>query len=93
MNALKRITVTLIVLLAVVYIGDYVTVRYQIPPGRQTFGSVQVEQFTAFKQKSGKIEYTDVGPATKVCVNSLFPQMGYSPCWYASRQTREMTNI
>lgn len=79
--------------MAALYVGDYVSIKYKIPPGRQAFGSVQVEEFTAFRQKSGKTEFTDDGPDTEVCVNSLFPQLGYPPCWYASRKKQKMNKI
>jgi hypothetical protein len=26
------------------------------------------------------------------CVHSLFPHMGYQPCWYLSRHSEQRTN-
>ena len=75
--------------LAGLYAGDYLSARYRIPGNRQTLGSVQVQTLYAAPQKNGRIEswVGDSGPET--CVRSLFPQLGYPPCWYLSRHPRK----
>ena len=71
--------------LAGLYAGDYLSARYRIPGNRQTLGSVQVKTLYAVRLKSGRIEYSQGDPETQTCVRSLFPHLGYTPCWYLSR--------
>jgi len=72
-------------LLAAIYFGDYLSARYGIPHHRPTLGSVQVQTMYAVRQKNNRIEYSLGDTVTETCVWSLFPQMGYTPCWYLSR--------
>jgi hypothetical protein len=73
------------------YIADHVSVAYRIPGGRQPFGSVQVRKFFAIQLKDRKTEYVFQPPEAQPCVNSLFPQLGFEPCWYKKRHsTQEM---
>jgi len=71
--------------LAGLYAGDYLSARYRIPGNRQTLGSVEVQTFYAVRQKDGRIEYVVGDSDTQTCIRSLFPQLGYTPCWYLSR--------
>jgi hypothetical protein len=71
--------------MAGLYGGDYLSARYRIPGNRQTLGSVEVQTFYAVRQKDGRIEYVVGDSDTQTCVRSLFPQLGYTPCWYLSR--------
>jgi hypothetical protein len=75
-----------ILLSGVVYLGDYLAVRF--PGSRSPFGTVNVQPYYAIHLKNKKTEFDfDVPPQTNVCVRSLFPHLGYPPCWYASRKT------
>lgn len=86
--AIRRWTLRVLILLAVVYLGDYLSVRF--PGARNPFGTVSVQPYLAIHLKDKKTEFNfDVPPETKVCVHSMFPHMGYSPCWYVSRQTQQ----
>ncbi len=77
-----------ILLSGVVYLGDYLAVRF--PGSRNPFGSVNVQPYYAIHLKNKKTEFDfDVPPQTNVCVRSLFPHLGYPPCWYASRKTSQ----
>lgn len=71
--------------LAGLYAGDYLSARYRIPGNRQTLGSVEVQTFYAVRQKDGRIEYVVGDSDAETCIRSLFPQLGYTPCWYLSR--------
>jgi hypothetical protein len=68
--------------LAALYAGDYVWARYRVPGNRQTLGSVEVQTLYAVRQKNGRIEYLEGDIETETCVRSLFPHLGYTPCWY-----------
>jgi hypothetical protein len=88
-----RAGVLLVGLLVVLYVGDYCAVRYKIPYGRDPFGQVTVQPVYVIHEKNGKIEYQFAAPEIDACVHSLFPHMGYSPCWYLSRHTEKQINI
>jgi hypothetical protein len=77
----------------VLYIGDYVRVRYKVAKKLEPFGSVKVQHYYAVKLKSGKVEYYFDTPQMQPCVHSLFPQVGYTPCWYLQRKADKGTNI
>jgi hypothetical protein len=83
----KRIVLVALAALAVLYGGDYLRLRYKMwnPKAGDAFGSVTV--FDTLTLKGGKTEVLFDQPQTVVCVNSLFPHFGDSPCWYASRKT------
>jgi len=87
--------VPLIALLALagLYAGDYLSARYRIPGNRQTLGSVQVQTTYAVRLKDGRIEYMLGDTDTQTCVRSLFPQLGYTPCWYLSRHATRRIEI
>jgi hypothetical protein len=76
-----------------VYGGDYLSARYRIPGNRQTLGSVQVQTLYAVRLKNGRIEYSLGDTETQTCVRSLFPQLGYTPCWYLSRHPRNVIKV
>ena len=58
------------------YLGDYVSIVYRIPGGREQFGSVEVQKLLAVPQKDHKIEYIADPPQAEQCVHSVFPQLG-----------------
>jgi len=77
--------------LLLVYLGDYVSLIYRIPKGRQEFGSVQVQTFYAVKLKNKQTEYMFQPPQQEQCVHSLFPHLGLTACWYLERhRTQEI---
>jgi hypothetical protein len=82
-----------LILLAMVYAGDYSVVRYRVPYGRPPFGQVTIQPLYVIHQKNGKIDYEMGDPEIDVCVRSIFPHMGYSPCWYLSRHTDRHIDI
>jgi hypothetical protein len=85
--------VALIVLLGLVYAGDYIALRYRIPNNRPQFGSVTVQEMYAIHEKNNKTEYQFPPPQEQVCVESLFPHFGDPPCWYLRRHTQQRIDI
>ena len=79
--------------LAGLYAGDYLSARYGIPGNRQVLGSVQVKVLWAVRQKSGRIEYSVGDDEIQTCVRSVFPQLGYTPCWYLRRHAKKRIEI
>ena len=90
---LKRLLVAAVLLLAVVYVGDYISVRYRIPNNRNPYGVVRIERNYAVTMKNGKTEYFFDQPADQTCVHSLFPHLGYPPCWYLQRRTTQQVKM
>jgi hypothetical protein len=86
---LKRIPAAIAVLAVVLYLGDYVVVRLRSAPT----GTCQVTKLYAVAQKDGKTEYEAGEPETQTCVNSIFPHLGYSPCWYLKRHRTQQVNL
>jgi hypothetical protein len=89
---MKRRLIIVILVLGVLYLGDLLSLRFRIPT-RDMFGSVTVHTSYAVKLKNGKTEYDYAGDHDVSCANSLFPQFGAKPCWYARRHTDEQINI
>jgi hypothetical protein len=90
---MKRILLTPVLLFALVYICDYLSLRYRIPNNRQQFGSVEVRRYYAVPLKDRKTEYMFQPPTQQECVHSLFPHLGDTPCWYLSRHKRQEINV
>jgi hypothetical protein len=89
---MKRALLVVAMALVLLYTGDYLSVRYRIP-NREPLGTVKIQRYYAVRQKDRKTEYYFLEPETRQCVHSLFPQMGFSPCWYLSRQTKQEINM
>ncbi len=87
-----RAAVSVLVLACVLFIGDYARLRYKITKNTG-LGSVTVQSDYADKQKSGKLEYYFDQPQAQQCSHSLFPQMGYTPCWYLQRRANRETKL
>jgi hypothetical protein len=83
-----------ILLLALIYVGDYLLVRYKMahPKSGDAFGVVQVRRLLAIPLKDGKTEYEFDAQQPEVdtpCVHSLFPHMGDGPCWYIQHNSQK----
>ena len=80
-------------LAAIVFAGDYVLLRYRMATGKAAFGSVTVRPYYAVRLKSGKTEFLFQDPRTETCVNSLFPHLSRTPCWYLRGHPEKRTEI
>ena len=88
-----RVAGIAVLLFLVVYAGDYLSLRYKIPKGRDPFSNVTIQPYYAIHEKNGRTEYDFAQPETQVCIHSLFPHFGYSPCWYVNRHTDKRIDI
>ena len=84
MRILVRAALLIAALAAAAYAVDYLSIHLEIP-ARPQFGSVVVEKHYAFKLKDNKNDLMFAPPQAVKCANSLFPQLGASPCWYLAR--------
>ena len=90
---MKRILTVTILVLLFVYLCDYLLISYRIEKARDPFGVVKIEPYYAVRQKNGKDELYFLPAETQVCVQSLFPHFGHSPCWYVGRKKMERIPI
>ena len=89
---MKRLIVIVVAVLAAVYAMDFVSLRVGIPRRDRT-GAVAIHTYYAVKLKNGKTEYDDGGDEIENCSNSLFPQLGLSPCWWVRRHPTQQITI
>jgi hypothetical protein len=84
----KRLLIVAVVCVGILYVCDYFLIRYRMarPTTGNALGSVKIQRTYAIPHKDGKVEFVFGEPETQVCVRSVFPHLGYSPCWYASRR-------
>ena len=82
-----------IVLTSLVYAGDYLSLRSRLSGNHQPFGNVVVQSEYVIHEKNGKTEYQFPPPENQVCVESLFPHLGYSPCWYLRKHAEKQIDI
>lgn len=94
---LLRVLLGMVLLLCVAYICDYLQLRYRVWRNHQPYGTVTVQVLYAIAEKapqgSKKTEYASGGSQDQTCVNALFPQQGYSPCWYLRRKAQQQVNM
>jgi hypothetical protein len=86
---MKRIAIVTALAAVLIYGGDFAVLRSR---ARQ-FGSVHVRVLYAVKMKNRQTEYLPEDSQDESCVNSLFPQMGYTPCWYLSRHRTQTIDV
>ena len=86
---MKRLLVAAVLLLGILYASDYLfaIIRKHNPKAGQPFGTVTVQHYYSIPHKDGKAELVFQDPQTQACVRSLFPHFGYTPCWYARRES------
>lgn len=67
---------------AIAYAIDAIQVRVRLASGgpSQVYSTVTI--YYAAALKGGRYEVFTGRPDHETCANSLFPQMGYAPCWY-----------
>jgi hypothetical protein len=87
-----RIFIVGLALVAIVYVCDDLSVRYRIPKSHHPFGTVTVRRYDAIPEKNGKTEFAFEEPVAQTCVHSLFPHLGYQPCWYLSHHSEQRIN-
>jgi hypothetical protein len=87
MKLLRRIGLILLGIIAFIYAGDYLSVRIPIPKSRSPFATIAVRPTYDVGLKSGKSDFYILDAQQMTCVNSLFPHMGYPPCWYLRKHT------
>ena len=89
----RRVLTWTVLTFAAVWLVDYAVLRVKIATNHQPYGTVTVQPLYAVPQKDHKTQYMVGDPADQQCVNSLFPHMGDSPCWYLTRHTNQQIDM
>ncbi|HTR64706.1 MAG TPA: hypothetical protein VMH85_02960 [Terriglobales bacterium] len=84
---------SLLAALALLYAGDYLSLRFRIPHHREQFGKITVYSYYAIAKKANKVEFDPAGTQDVTCVHSIFPHFGDNPCWYVSRHTEQRIDL
>ncbi|HTZ73758.1 MAG TPA: hypothetical protein VMB47_07550 [Candidatus Aquilonibacter sp.] len=74
----------------VAYVLDAIQVRIRLATGGPSRAYDTVTVLYAAGLKGGKYEIYSDQPDSETCTRSLFPQLGYQPCWYLRRQSMKM---
>jgi len=85
---LVRSVLVLVILLGLLYVGDWAVLRMRISRGT-AYGTVQVNQLLATPLKGNKVEYDLIGTVPVTCSRSIFPQQGDSACWWLKRHATQ----
>jgi hypothetical protein len=86
---LKRAIVIVLVLSGLTFFLDYVKLRTTA----NAFGSVTIRRYYAVGLKNGRTEMSMAESQSEMCVNSVFPHLGYYPCWYLRRHDTKQIDI
>jgi hypothetical protein len=81
------------VALAALFVIDFAVLRIRVATNHHPFDTVTVRPYYAVPQKDHKTEFLVQDPQDQTCVNSLFPHMGDSPCWYLIRHTEQRIDM
>jgi len=95
---LLRVLYVLLAVFALVYGYDYASVRHRMSANKQgdPIDVVTYPHLLAIPQKGNKVEYALDAQSpmeSQTCVHSLFPHVGYSPCWYVLRRAKTPTQM
>lgn len=86
---LRIALLALVAVLIVAYAADAALAHYRIAGNHGAFGSVTIDRYSAIAEKANKTEFNYLGSENRTCLHSLFPQAGYTPCWWARRHTQQ----
>ena len=89
---LRRIVIAAAIALAVLYIADYAVLRIRMARGGEDAVLGKVTVLIGTPLKDGRIGVFADQPEIDTCARSIFPHLGYAPCWYASRHTTKLVN-
>jgi hypothetical protein len=94
--SLERLLIGLLLLVAAVYLVDYISVRHRAAAQKQgdPFDAVTYPHLLEIPQKGNRVEYALDAQSpmmSEACVHSLFPHSGYLPCWYVNRKAQSAT--
>ena len=84
MRIAGKAVVGLVVLLALVYLGDWAVWRVRVARGGG-MGKMTVSRVVVAPLKGNREEYYSDGKTDVDCSRSMFPQGGSDACWWVQR--------
>ncbi|MFY9691049.1 MAG: hypothetical protein WA369_14945 [Candidatus Acidiferrales bacterium] len=91
-NALLFSVIALCTLLILLYAGDDAVLHVRMARSGPNSVLSTVTTFYAAPIKGGKVSIYYDQPRSQPCVRSIFPQLGYAPCWYLRRHAIQLVN-
>ncbi len=91
--AIRNTLGSAVILLAAAFLVDYAVLRFRVATNRSATATVTVRPVYAVPQKNRSTEFLLGDPQDQTCVNSLFPHMGNSPCWYLRSHKEQQINM
>ena len=85
-----RGSLSLLAAVVLAYVADAIQVRVRLAMGGPKKAYDTVTVLYAAGLKGSKYEIYSDQPDSETCVRTLFPQLGYSPCWYVREHTVRM---
>ena len=82
---LRWSVVALVVALALLYVGDDLSVRYRLTRHQPDDPLEAITVYYGTTLKGNKVEIFYDNPSTETCVHAMLPHLGYRPCWYVGR--------
>jgi hypothetical protein len=83
----RRFRSAVLILMAAIlagYLVDAAVLQVRARHGT-AYRQIQVDQFLTTPLKGQKEEYDLMGQVSVTCARSIFPQVGYQPCWWLER--------
>jgi hypothetical protein len=78
--------------LLLLYAGDYLLLRCRMAARGADGATSSVTVFYAASIKGDKVSVFSDQPQTQTCVRSIFPWLGYEPCWYLKRHAIKLVS-
>jgi hypothetical protein len=82
---LRRVLLATVIAACMLYVGDYLVLRYRIARSGQAAVTDTVTVLYGTPLKNGQTEIFTDQPQLETCSRSIFPHLGYPACWYARR--------
>lgn len=79
-----------ILALGALYLIDYMALRYRIARDGLGAATATVTILYGTPLKNGEVSIFWDQPQAETCVRSIFPHLGYLPCWYVKRHATKM---
>jgi hypothetical protein len=89
-NRLQRIVLSFLAFAILIYLGDYAILKLRASSGdgSSAFGSIRITLGTPMKD--GRVQIFTGDNQTETCVHSIFPHLGYRPCWYVKQNQMQI---
>jgi hypothetical protein len=84
-SKLQRIIISVLLAALLLYGADYAILKMR---GSSGIGTVNITLGTPMKD--GRVQIFTGANQTQTCVNSLFPHLGYQPCWYVRQNATQL---